>query len=137
MPETTPAVDEQAAVESVSASVTVPVTRSTPPWQSRRGHIMTLAGVAVLVIATMAIPGQPRVSDAARTQQPPDPRESSAEVAPASSVTATAPIPRTVAAATRYVARPRELTELPVKPSLHKATNRPAKPVSRAFTHGD
>jgi hypothetical protein len=133
VPATAPAVDERPAVASVSNSVTVPVARATAPWQSRRGQMVTLAGVAVLVIATIAIPGQPPASDAAREQQPPEPRESSAEVAPDPSSPATAPVPRTVTAATRYVAKPRALTELPVKPSVQKVTARswqPAKPAS-------
>jgi len=95
--------------------------------------MVTLAGAAVLVIATMAVPRQPSESDAAREQQPRDPRELSADVASGSSATATtAPAPRSTAAADPPVARTRVLTEPPVKPSVQKVTNRPALPAKPA-----
>jgi hypothetical protein len=134
VPATAPVIHEQAVVESPSIRATAPATQPTPPWQPTRGQMVTLAGVAVLVIAAVAMP-QPAPSDPASSQQPPERREFSTVVAPGPSPTTIARAPRAAAVTARGVGKTQALTERSEKPSTANVTNRtaqPAKPASPA-----
>jgi hypothetical protein len=122
----------QAAVEPTPIVVTAPVMESTPPWQPTRGQLAALGGVAVLVIATVALPQQPPASDAAPPQQQVEQRERAADLAnPLPTAPTPAPPARLIAA--RSVVTERALTEAPKKSSV--VTNRataPTKPTPPA-----
>lgn len=89
-----------------------------------------LAGVFVLVIATVAVPRQLPPSDTTRSQQHSEQRESAAAV-PNPSATTPAPAPRMAAMAALPDVKTRALTEAPKKSSVQNATNRTAAPPKR------
>ena len=104
---------------------------ATPPWQPTGVEMGVLAGVAVLVIATVAVPRWPPSRDMARPQQVSEQRESAGGGAE-SSTTSAGPAPRAAAMAARPVAKTRALTDVPKKTSVRNATNRTAGPTKPA-----
>lgn len=114
------------------------VTQSTPQWQLTRGQMMALAGVVVLVIATVAVPQQPTSRDTAHPQQQEELREGAAEVISHRSPTIATPVPAPLAPAVapRPVVNVGGLPEKPKKSPARNATNRTAaseKPVSPVY----
>jgi hypothetical protein len=89
--------------------------------------MVVLAGIAVLVIATVALPLRPPANDTLRSQQQPEERESAAAVAKPLPTTA-APAAPVAAMARRPVVKTSALTEVPKKSSVQNATNRTAEP---------
>jgi hypothetical protein len=116
----------QPAVES-AAVVVAPVAQSTPPWQPTRANMVTLAGVAVLVIATVAVPRQPKSSDLMRAAQPAEMQEGAAEATTHPAPTATAPARRESTDAARPVVKTRASTEAPKKPPVRNAASQTAR----------
>ena len=122
---TAAALPAQPAVESAPV-VLAAVTQSTPPWQPTRAHMVTLAGVAVLVIATVAVPRQPKSDDMARAPQQPEMRET-AETTTQPAPSATAPVRRASTVTALPVAGTRTYTESPRKPPVRDAVTQTAK----------
>jgi hypothetical protein len=126
VPAAAPVVATRPAVEPTSPVLTAPVMQPTPPWQPTGGQMVVLAGIAVLVIATVAVPLRAPASDTLRSQQPEE-RESAAAVAKPLSATAAPAAP--VAAMARPLVKTLALTESPKKSSVQNATNRTAEPI--------
>ena len=116
--------------QSTSTPVAAPVMQATPPWQPTGRQLGVLAGAAVLVIATVAVPRWPPAGDTPRSQQLTERRESAVHLHNPSPTSA-APAPRAAMAA-RPVVKTRALTEAQKKRSVQNATNRTAEPTKPA-----
>jgi hypothetical protein len=117
----------QPAVASTPTPVAAPVTQATLPWHTTGRQMGMVAGIAVVVIATMAVPRRPPADDVAPSSQREfQQRASAADVPPPSPVTDAA-APRPPAMATPPVVKARALTESTKKPTLVTATNRRAE----------
>jgi hypothetical protein len=118
-------------VEPMPTAVAAPVLHATPHGRTTGREMGMVAGIAVLVIATMAVPRWP-TSDIARSeQQEPEQRAGAAGVqysAPNTDV----PSRRPPATAPRPVVKTRAVTESAKKPSVVNATNRTTRPTPPA-----
>jgi hypothetical protein len=126
------------AVESNPPPVAAPVMQATLPWHTTGRQLGMLAGIAVVVIATMAVPRSPSTSDLEPSSQRDTQQRARAADVSHPSPTTDAAAPRPLAAAAPPVVKPRGLTESAKKPTLMNATNRtagstrPTPPASRS-----
>jgi hypothetical protein len=128
----------QPAVESSSPEVPVPAIQATPLRKPTGGQMAVIAGVAVLVIATIAVPRGPANDEAgARWQGEQLEQHGDAESRSPASVT---PAPQAVVMAARPTVKTRALAQDPRKSSVQKAANRatePRNPASSASLAAD
>ena len=115
------------AVESTPPADAAPVIQATLPWHTTGRQLGTLAGIAVVVIATMAVPQWPPASDSSRSrQQETEQRASVADVSYSAPIM-NAPARRLPAIATSPILEtPRRTEEAKTKPPVVNATNRKA-----------
>jgi hypothetical protein len=122
-----PAPTSPPAVESTPPIVAAPGMQATLPWHTTGRQLGMLAGIAVVVIATMAVPRSPSTSDLAPSSHRETPQRASSADVPHPSPTKDAFAPRPPAMATPPVVKTRALTESTKKPTMVNATNRMAE----------
>lgn len=127
VPVASPVPTSPPAVESNPPTVAAPVMQASLPWHTTARQLGMLGGIAVVVIATIAVPRRaPMDALAPSSQQETPQRARSAHVAHPSPGTDAA-APRPLAAATPPVVKPRALPESAKKPTVVNATNRTAE----------
>src|SRR5262245_14581456 len=107
-------------------SAPVPARPSAPNRQARHFRIITLAGVAVVIVAIMVLPRRPQPSGTASTDLEPVRSEQATDAAPGSETIVAAPIPSPAPVAAPAVVAPRAVSKTSKKPSAPKpVTSRP------------